>query len=182
MEYFAVLDTETTWGDEIMSIGIVIGEKNTFIPITAQYYVIEPTYKQGGAYSYMLNLKEKSTILCKKEEAIEGIKTLLKKYDVTSIFAYNATFDCTHLPELNCYIWYDIMRIAANRQYNIAIPATAECYKTGRLKRNYGVQSIMCLLSRDRTYCESHNALYDAFDELKIMRLLNVEIERYIPL
>ena len=32
------------------------------------------------------------------------------------MFAYNANFDYKHLPELNSYIWVDIMKIAAYKQ------------------------------------------------------------------
>lgn len=182
MEYFAVLDIETTWDNEVMSIGVVIGEKETFNPVAMQYYVISPTYRKGGMYSDMLNTRGKDTILCKKKEAIFGIKVLFDRHKITSVFAYNATFDYKHLKELENYTWYDIMSIAAYRQYNLAIPATAECCKTGRLKSNYGVQAIMCMLTKNRTYYETHNALYDALDELKIMKLLNVKIEMYFPL
>ena len=40
------------------------------------------------------------------------------------------------------------------------------------MKRNYGVQPMMQLLSGNRRYTEVHNALYDAADELELMRLL----------
>ena len=30
MDYFAVIDTETNWNNEVMSIGVVIAEKDTF--------------------------------------------------------------------------------------------------------------------------------------------------------
>lgn len=69
------------------------------------------------------------------------------------------------------YIWHDIMRIAAYRQYNPMIPTSAECCKTGRLKRGYGVENIMRMIG-NKDYIETHNALLDARDELEIMRLL----------
>jgi hypothetical protein len=71
------------------------------------------------------------------------------------------------------------MKLAAYRQHNPKIPNCAECYGTGRLKRGYGVESVYRMLSEDRTYCERHNALTDAIDELEIMRLLNHEFARY---
>ena len=106
----------------------------------------------------------------------------LARHGVTSLFAYNAGFDRNHLPELRCFDWYDIMRIAIYRQHNPKIPACADCYSTGRMKRGYGVESMLRLLSGNCTYRETHNALFDALDELEIVRLLGLGIHEYIPL
>lgn len=76
-------------------------------------------------------------------------------------------------------MWFDIMKLAAYKQYNKKIPETAECWGTGRLKRNYGVEPIMRMLSGKRTYREVHNAVCDAVDELKIMKLLGYSIDEY---
>lgn len=95
------------------------------------------------------------------------------------LFAYNASFDKRHLPEYSEYEWYDIMRLAAYRQYNHAIPNSADCYQTGKLKRGYGVEEILKLLTKNRRYSETHNAVLDAEDELKIMQLLGHRIEEY---
>ena len=78
------------------------------------------------------------------------------------LFAYNASFDKNHLPEYSKYQWYDIMRLASYRQYNKAIPDSADCYKTGKMKRGYGVESILQMLSGNKGYSETHNALLDA--------------------
>ena len=99
-----------------------------------------------------------------------------------SIFAYNACFDWNHLRELRHFDWYDIMRLAAYRQHNPKIPANADCCSTGRLKRGYGVEPILRLLSNNHTYHETHDALYDALDELEIIRLLNYDLTYYQPL
>lgn len=90
-----------------------------------------------------------------------------------------ALFDMKHLKELNCFAWYDIMKIAAYKQYNHAIPDSAECCATGKLKRNYGVEPIMRLLTGSRNYYEVHNALCDATDELIIMKLLGHGLTTY---
>ena len=78
--------------------------------------------------------------------------------------------------------WFDIMRLAAYRQHNPKIPCTAECFRTGRMKRGYGVEAMLRLLSGQRAYCETHNAIMDAFDELHIMCLLGHPLADYIPL
>ncbi|MCI8860506.1 MAG: hypothetical protein HFI71_13505 [Lachnospiraceae bacterium] len=74
---------------------------------------------------------------------------------------------------------YDIMRLAAHRQYNRAILDSADCCKTGKLKRGYGVENVLRILSKNERYRETHNALLDALDKLKIMQLLGCEIREY---
>jgi hypothetical protein len=121
-------------------------------------------------------------ILCTRGEAIADLRAWFRRHGVSSIFAYNACFDRNHLPELRDFDWYDIMRLAAYRQYNPKIPTYADCCSTGRLKRGYGVEPMLRLLSGKCTYCESHNAFYDAMDELEIMRLLQFRLKEYVPL
>ena len=98
---------------------------------------------------------------------------------ISRIFAYNAKFDLGHLPELCGFEWFDIMRIAAYRQYNKYIHETAPCCKTGRLKSNYGVEPIMHMLTGNGGYQETHNAVNDTCDELKIVELLALPLEAY---
>ena len=71
------------------------------------------------------------------------------------------------------------MRLAAYKQYNHKIPDDMPCYATGRLKRGYGVEPMLRLLSGTTSYHESHNALHDAIDELKIMQLLGYPLDTY---
>ena len=183
MERFAVIDTETNWENQIMSIGTVIADANTFRVLDLKYHIITPEYLVGGMYSGALPLKFKlQPTYCSKKQAMRDLLSWFGQHGIRSIFAYNATFDHNHMPELSQLEWYDIMRLAAYRQYNSKIPCTADCYSTGRLKRNYGVESMLRLLSNTPTYRETHNALHDALDELEIMRLLEHRLEDYIPL
>ncbi len=182
MERFAVIDTETTWGDEVMSIGIVAADFKNFKSVGKRYYILTPYKNHGGMYTYALYAKNiVPDIECPREEALADASDFLKKCGVEMIFAYNALFDYRHLPELSAFSWYDIMRIAAYKQYNNKIPETADCYKTGRLKSGYGVESIYRILSENSSYCELHNALTDAEDELAIMRMLGIGSNGYIP-
>ena len=71
------------------------------------------------------------------------------------------------------------MRLAAYRQYNHKIPPDADCCSTGRLKRGYGVEAMLRLLSGNHAYRESHNAFFDAVEELEIMRLLGYPLSEY---
>ena len=180
MNRIAVIDTETTWGDEVMSIGIAVADTADFKLIDMRYYILTPFKNYGGMYTGALYIKGiKPYLEDTREAVINDIKAFLAKYEISSMFAYNAIFDYHHLPELQYLKWYDIMKAAANRRYNSKIPSSADCFKTGKLKRGYGVESIYRMLSGSADYNELHNALTDAVDELEIMRMLNVKTESY---
>jgi len=176
----AVIDTETNWYDEVMSIGVALADAETFKCVEARYYIIDPEYRKGGMYSNVLNIvKSIPSVVASRDDAMSDIRGWLDSKNTSSLFAYNAKFDYGHMEELTSYEWFDIMRLAAYKQYNSAIPETAECCKTGRLKRGYGVQDILRMLSGDYTYCETHNAVLDAMDELKIVELMGHDLEVY---
>ena len=183
MGKFAVIDTETNWADQVMSIGTVIADADTFELITAKYHILPIECEIGGMYYDTLFIETPAKpILCTRAEAIADLRAWFGQHEVRSIFAYNACFDRNHLPELRDFDWYDIMRLAAYRQYNPRIPANADCCSTGRLKRGYGVEPMLRLLSGNYTYHESHNALFDAMEELEIMCLLGHRLIEYIEL
>ena len=180
MGSIAVIDTATNSADLVMSIGTVIADADTFLPIVTKYHILPVECETGGMYYDALFLDTPvKPILCTRAEAMEDLSSWFRQYRIGSIFAYNACFDRNHLPELQDFHWYDIMRLAAYRQYNPRIPACADCYGTGRLKRGYGVESMLRLLSGNHTYCETHNALFDALDELEIMGFLNHPLSDY---
>lgn len=180
MKRFAVIDTETTWGDAVMSIGIAIADSKTFELVDKRYYILTPFKNHGGMYTYALYANGiKPDLECSQETAMKDLRRFLANNEVNAMCAYNAAFDYRHLPELSHFMWFDIMKVAAYRQHNPKIPHCADCYGTGRLKRGYGVESIYRLLSEDLEYCELHNALTDAIDELEIMRLLSHEVGKY---
>ena len=180
MNRFAVIDTETTWSDTVMSIGTVIADSNTFELVDKRYYILTPFKNHGGMYTSALYTKQiKPDLECSRKKAMADLQQLLSDNKVSAMFAYNAAFDYRHLPELSHFDWFDIMKVAAYRQHNPRIPHYAECHNTGRLKRGYGVENIYRMLSEDLDYCEIHNALTDAIDELTIMRMLNHELGKY---
>ena len=183
MPYFAVIDTETNWYDQVMSIGTVIADARTFRPAAAKYHILPAYCEAGGMYSDALFLETPvKPVCCTRKAAMTELKDWCARYEVTDIFAYNARFDRNHLPELACLQWHDIMSLAAYRQHNPRIPPHADLCSTGRLKRGYGVEPMLQLLSGNPGYRESHNALFDALDELEIMRLLGHPLEHYMPL
>ena len=177
---FAVIDVETTFSGETMSIGVVISNKDTFEIVDARYYVIEPACDHRAMYRRKLYLPEVSIYLkSSREKVIEDLQHYLHKNGIKRIFAYNGGFDRNCLPELSEYAWHDIVLIAAYIQYNSKIPKDVECYGTGRMKSGYRVEEMMFMLSGNDSYHESHNAYFDAIDELEIMRLLGKKIDAY---
>ena len=181
MSYFAVIDTETNWNDQVMSIGTVIADADTFAAVDAKYHVLPAECAAGGMYEQVLFADTPvPPMLCTRAEALRDLCLWFHRYDIRGVFAYNALFDRNHLPELRAFEWHDIMQRAAYRQFNPMIPPNADCCATGRLRRGYGVEPMLRLLSGDRTYCETHNAILDAFDELEIMRLLGCHPEDYV--
>ena len=110
MDYFAVIDTETNWNNEVMSIGAVIAEKDTFKKVDDLYFIFDPEYKIGGMFSMVLPVKggEHKDILFTRKIAMEKFKEAFEKYSVKDLFAYNASFDKNLLSELASYRWFDI--------------------------------------------------------------------------
>lgn len=178
-KYFAVVDVETNWNNEMMSVGVVIGDVAEFNATDKRYYVIHPECQTGGIYSRVLRDVDENLITdCSRGEAINDITALLAQYGVTDIFAYNAPFDYKCLSELNKYTWRDILPVAANRNYNDKLPDNCECFKTGLLKHGRGLENIMRLIYF-RGFTEHHNGLTDALDELQLMRLIGQPIQAY---
>ena len=175
----AVIDTETNWNDEVMSLGVAIADASTYKLLGKRYYVFDPECRVGGIYSNVMYYDGVNGRAMTRSEALDDLKAFLDQNGIDKIFAYNAKFDYSHLPELQNFDWYDIMRIAAYRQFNGSIPDDLPCCKTGRLKTGYGVEPIMHYLTGDSRYREVHNAVYDAVDELKIIELLGHPVETY---
>jgi len=180
MTNFAIIDIETTYASDVMSIGVVIARRETFELVQKRYYIITPFHTHDAMYTDALYINGlKPDLECSRTGVILDMMQLFTLYNINEIFAYNAMFDFGHLPELSDYTWYDIMQVAAYRQHNPKIPPYAECYNTGRLKRGYGVENMYRLLSNNTCYYETHNAVMDAIDELEIMRMLGHGLEKY---
>lgn len=175
----AVIDTETNWDNRLMSVGLVAADEDDFAVMDTRYFVLDPEYTVGGMFDSVLFLPEQEAAVLSRHEALQEIRAWLTQWEIRALYAYNAAFDVGQLPELGSWRWYDIMGLAAYRQYNDAIPPCADCYRTGRLKRGFGVENMLRLLADDPNYYEKHNALCDALDELSIMRLLGHPLEDY---
>ncbi len=80
-ERFAVIDTETNWENEVMSIGIVIAEDGVFEAIDSKYIIFGEAARVGGMCSYAMFLKGQTPELLKKKKAIEAsLKYLIELF------------------------------------------------------------------------------------------------------
>lgn len=175
---FAVIDTETNWNDDVMSIGVLIARSKNFKHTDSRYYILPQEEKVGGMYSKSMRSTTHEILTGHRGEVIDDLRSVLYSNGVDDLFAYNASFDKRHLPELSDFSWHDIMKVAAYKQHNPHIPDHLPCCKTGRLKRGFGVEPMLQILGEE-DYCESHNAIRDARDELMIMKILGYEIDFY---
>ena len=178
MGLFAVIDTETTWSGSLMTVGVLIVDAGSFEIVDYRYYVISEALLEGGMYSHRVHMKGLRENVVSDRIVQDEIYEYLRTRRISSIFAYNATFDKRLLPALDAFRWHDIMRLAAYKQYNSAISDTASCCSTGRLKSGYSVEGIIRMFGKSN-YAETHNALVDARDELEIMYLLGYEVNDY---
>lgn len=173
----AIIDTETNWDNEVMTLGLVIANQNLEI-ISQTYFIFTPQISRCGKYIEKVSLR-KSDFKNNRQNCMNKVNEILKENEVDSIFAYNGVFDKEHLTELKDYNWYDIMKVAAYKQYNPRLPQDAEFCKTGRLKKGYGVEDIYRMLSGNDKYEETHNAIIDAYDEVMVMRFIGLQPVAY---
>lgn len=179
-EIIAVIDTETNFSDQLISVGVVAVDSDSFKIVDEYYGIFDPEYKTFSMFAHVLKYKGVNIDNVAKSQVIySDLKRFLEKNQIKMVFAYNAKFDYGHLRELQSYEWYDIMRLAAYKQYNSKITDQFDCCKTGRLKCHYGVEDIYRLLSSNYGYCEVHNALADARDEMQIMKMMGHGLEVY---
>ena len=84
MSRFAVIDTETTWDDAVMSMGIVIADSVTFELVDKRYYILTPFKDHGGMYTYALYANGiKPDLECSREKAMAALRHFLSDNEAT---------------------------------------------------------------------------------------------------
>ena len=86
----AIIDTETNYRNEVISIGVVIANIDTFQTIDKRYYVVYPECIRNAMYSASLYLEGAMNYLYKnkkvyREEAINDLINTLESHRVYSI-------------------------------------------------------------------------------------------------
>ncbi|MHA0312333.1 hypothetical protein ACXYWI_03600 [Mesomycoplasma ovipneumoniae] len=182
----AVIDVETNYDNEVFSVGVVIADSADFQWFDKEYWIIENNLKVGGMYIHKtftplpLEFREEINVVKTRQEMIAQLIHFLKSYEVKNWFSYTK-FDFRHLPELHkSFEHNDISIFAKSKQFNKHIPLNAEKTKKGDLKSGWNAQNIYRMLTKDQSYIETHNALLDAMDELRIMELLDLDIETFL--
>ncbi|WP_341517521.1 hypothetical protein [Mesomycoplasma ovipneumoniae] len=201
----AVIDVETNYENEVFSVGVVIADSANFQWFDKEYWIIENNLKVGAMYArniwapLPLEFREEINVVQTRQEMIAQLIHFLKFYEVKNWFSYT-TFDFRHLPELHkSFEHNDISIFAKSKQFNKHIPLNAEktkkgdfkqfnkhiplnveLTKNGDLKRGWNAENIYRMLTKDQSYVETHNALLDAMDELRIMELLGLDIETFL--
>ena len=83
MGHFAVIDTETNWADQVMSIGTVIADTETFEIVDAKYHILPIECQIGGMYESTLFIETPvQPILCARQDAIADLKQWFGQYQV----------------------------------------------------------------------------------------------------
>ncbi|MDW2923756.1 hypothetical protein [Mesomycoplasma ovipneumoniae] len=182
----AVIDVETNYENEVFSVGVVIADSADFQWFDKGYWIIKNNWKVGGMYIHKtftplpLEFREEINVVQTRQEMIAQLIHFLKFYKVKNWFSYTK-FDFRHLPELHkSFEHNDISIFAKSKQFNKHIPLNAELTKKGDLKSGWNAQNIYRMLTKDPSYIETHNALLDAMDELRIMELLDLDIETFL--
>ncbi|MDW2834166.1 hypothetical protein [Mesomycoplasma ovipneumoniae] len=182
----AVIDVETNYDNEVFSVGVVIADSADFQWFDKEYWIIENNLKVGGMYArniwvpLPLEFREEINVVKTRQEMIAQLIHFLKSYKVKNWFSYTK-YDFRHLPELHkSFEHNDISIFAKSKQFNKHIPLNAVTTKKGDLKSGWNAQNIYRMLTKDQSYIETHNALLDAMDELRIMELLDLDIETFL--
>lgn len=182
-EYFAVVDTEANFQNELMSVGMLIVQKKDLAVKEEYYAMITPACNKAAMYSSSLKYQSEvgehwNQLITNEKAAMRAILKVLQERHIRVVFAFSAGFDQKMLPVLHDFIWCDIMDIALYKQHNSRLPVKASFYGTGRLKRGGSVEGLLRMMDNPR-YQETHNALQDAKDELRIMELIGKPVEEY---
>ena len=74
---FAVIDTETNWNNEVMSIGVLIARCRNFKKTDSRYYILPIEEKMGGMYSKSMRNTTHEIITGHRVEVIDDLKLLM---------------------------------------------------------------------------------------------------------
>jgi len=89
MGNFAVIDTETNWADQVMSIGTVIADTESFAPIAAKYHILPIECQIGGMYESHCSSKHR----CLRSSApeVKPLPTFVPGFSSMALFPSSLT-------------------------------------------------------------------------------------------
>ncbi|MDR1657026.1 MAG: hypothetical protein LBT47_05655 [Deltaproteobacteria bacterium] len=172
MEKIIVIDTETVFGTYgLLSVGVVVVERDgQTLKTLDTYFGFSNEFNHGFYFTQQLAYAKRNNVKRKPRCEIEAELTdLVRRYNVSEAFAYNAGFDKTvtqtYLPALQ-FNWLDLMKPA--RQILASDPhypdykrfhPYIELTKKGLLKSGYSVDCVGRYLGLPH---ETHVAIEDA--------------------
>jgi len=177
-EKIMVIDTETVTGTYgLLSVGVVVLERNgeKITPIDT-YFGFSDEFEYGFYFAQQYAYAARNGIKRKSRREIEAeLADLVRRYNVKTAFAYNASFDKTvaeaYLPVLQ-FTWLDLMKparqILAGAEHYPAykkLHPHIELTRGGLLKRGYSVECVGRYLGLPH---ETHVAVEDAQMETEI--------------
>lgn len=195
MQYKMILDTETTGVEArfIYDIGfIIVNEK--YEVIQKMHYVVKQTYDNRELFmtSYYGNKKPIYTQLLRRGKAkkeylgriTQKMAYLIRKYNITKIYAYNAPFDKKAFEfttkfyrvknPLENLQFVDIMKVANNlhksKEYETFAKNNKMKTKTGRTKKT--AETTYAFIINNPDYKEQHMGLHDCEIELEILKFV----------
>jgi len=173
-----VIDTETVTGTYgLLSVGAVVLERDgdKITPLDT-YFGFSDEFEYGFYFAQQIAYAMRHKIIRKSRFDIEDeLAGLVRRYDVSTAFAYNARFDKAvarlYLPTLQ-FVWHDLMKparqILANAEHYPAykrLHPHVELTRGGVLKRGYSVECVGRYLGLPH---ETHVAIEDAQMETEI--------------
>lgn len=179
LDIIAIIDAKLNFIDEIISIGIAIVDAKTFEIKTAEYFLVPEELIIDGFNNGNITIAHTYQTYFGAHKDIENhIRKLLNQYNITNIYTFNGKFIYSKLTGLQKYHWYDIMKVAAYKQYNYKLPDNLMFNDQGRLLYKCNIKDLMEILTKTYFYYTNH-ALYDVLDETKMMKLLDLNINVY---
>lgn len=175
----AIIDAKDNFEGCPISVGVVIVNTTNYDIQQAQYYLMPESLVVDGMFNAMAETHHVYPTYFGTLDYVENhIRTLLKNFNVTNIYAYNARFIFNVLPGLQKYHWYDIMPVANNKNDNVLLPNNEEYRMDGTLKYLCGVHAILTKITNMSIHC-SYHAMYDALDIVKLMRCMSVPLIKF---
>ena len=179
LETIAILDAKTNFIDNIISIGVSIVNAKTFEVKTAEYFLIPEELIVDGLNNNNVNIHHiYKTYFGAQKDVENHIRKLLNQYGITNIYTFNGKFIYKQLTGLQNYHWYDIIKVAAHKQYNYKLPDNLMFNDQGRLLYKCNIKDLMEILTKTYFYYTNH-ALYDTLDIARIMKIVDLNINVY---
>lgn len=197
MDYTMILDTETVGLIKPFTydIGFLVLDEDLKV-VDSRHYIIEQIYrnKELFATAYYSTKKPKYTNLMKGKKAekiklghaTQKIATIIKKYGITKVYAYNSNFDRNALKFTTEFYkvknpfaslqFIDIM-ILAKKLYNSCeyqAFAIKNDFTTEKGNLKHTAETVYAFIIGDSEYKEEHLSIPDCKIELEILKVVRI--------